>query len=408
MKICLIGIEIVPHQNKIFVGGLANNVIRLAKGLSHKGHHVDIITSDTNHVLSGSIITSGVTIYPVHTHGGYASVKSGTEFVFKTLYSLQTWQKDYDIIHVHSAHVVLGILPIIARLVKKVPTLFTLYSPLIQRQPSKTYNKSFSTREPYKIFSYSKFASIILKNVGNVVAVSNNIKRSLMLINLRKEVSVIPPAVDTTIFNPNISGDEKRRKLGIGKETPVILYCGNWAEWKGVEILIQSMVKVIKLFPEAKLILAWGEPYNWYDNHKLIINEMIRKLGLSNNIIEVGICGSIEKLMAISNVYVAPFVTTERIADRPLSVLEAMACGKPVVATNVGGIPEIVVHGENGFLVKPGDPLELAEAICNLLEDNVLAKKMGRKGAEYVFKSHSIEVITEKYENLYSKISNSR
>jgi glycosyltransferase involved in cell wall biosynthesis len=229
-----------------------------------------------------------------------------------------------------------------------------------------------------------------------------------MSINLQKEVSVIPPAVDTTIFNPNVLGDHKRRELGMDKDTPAILYCGNWSEWKGVEILIKSMVKVIKLFPEAKLILAWGEPYDWYNERKIIINNMIQKLGLSNNIIEVGICGDIEKLMAVSNVYVAPFITTERVADRPLSILEAMACGKPIVATNVGGIPEIVENGKNGFLVRPRAPLELAEAICMLLEDKILAERMGRKGAEYVFKNCNIEAITAKYDNLYSEISNSR
>jgi len=398
MRVCFVGVEIVPSQRKAFVGGLVNNVIRLAKGLSENGYDVSIVTSDINHVLPSAFVTSWGTIYPIHIGGGYASFRGGAEFVFKSLYALQNYRKSFDILHVHSAYAVLGIIPQLIRIIKRVPTVFTLYSPLMPNF-LKVHDKF------YRHFSCGGYARIFLNKVGKVVAVSNNVKRSLIELGLREEeISVIPPAVDTAVFNPHIARDEKRKELGIDEETPMILYCGNFAKWKGVDILIRSMVKVVQLFPDTKLTLAWGEPYNWYNERKVMISEIIRKSGLKSHVIEVGICEDIEKLMAASDVFVAPFITTEGVADYPLSILEAMACGRPVVSTNLGGIPEIVVHGENGFLVEPGDSMELAEAICKLLGDRVRAEGMGKKGAEYVLKNHSIEVITAKLEALYKEL----
>jgi len=398
MKICFVGMEIIPSENKAFVGGHVNNVVRLAKGLSQNGHVVSVVTSDTNFALPDTFVTHWGTIYPIHTGGRYASVRSGGEFVIKSLFKLHSHRKNFDILHVHSAYAVLGIIPGILHLVKKTPVVFTLYSPIMP-------NSLEGHDKFYRYLSNSSLASILLKKIGRIVAVSENVKKSLIALGLEEEkIPVIPPVVDTSVFNPKIAKSEKKKELGIGEETPTVLYCGNWAKWKGVSILIRSMVKIVELFPSAKLILAWGEPHDWYNERKITISKMIRDLGLKSNVIEVGICTDIEKLMAICDVFVAPFITTAGVADYPLSVLEAMACGRPIVSTDVGGIPEIVAEGENGFLVKPGNSLELAEAICNLLGDKVRAERMGEKGAEYVLKNHNLELITARLEALYREL----
>jgi len=84
-----------------------------------------------------------------------------------------------------------------------------------------------------------------------------------------------------------------------------------------------------------------------------------------------------------------------------IAILEAMAAGKPVVATSVGGIPEFVVEGENGFLVPPGDSVVLAAAIRHLLAQPERAKAMGRNGQELVRKHYSIESVVRQHEQLY-------
>ncbi|MFC1488150.1 glycosyltransferase family 4 protein [Thermoproteota archaeon] len=396
MNICFMGMEIVPSQKKAFVGGHVNNIVRLAKGLSENGHLISVITSDTNGVLLYPYSTSWGKIYPVHVNGEYASLRGGSEFILKGLHKLSYQRKELDVLHVHSAYAILGIIPNIFNIMTKIPCVFTLYSPI-------TSNSFDGHDKNYRYFSNNAVAKRFLGRIEKIIAISENVKNSLIMLGLDDEkITIIPPAVDTQIFNPLLLKNEKRNELRIDEDVPVILYCGNWAKWKGVDVLIKSMVQVIDSFPTAKLILAWGEPHNWYDERKEFINRQIKALGLKSNIIEVGICKHIEELIASCDLFVAPFLTTAGVADYPLSILEAMACGKPVISTNVGGVPEIIKDGENGFLVQPNDSNHLAMTICNVLANKTNAERIGKKGAEQILAKHNLKIVTTQLEAFYS------
>lgn len=401
MKICFVGVEIVPSRDGAFIGGLVNNVVRLAKGLSENGHDIHVITSDINNILHGKVLSlQWGKICPIPIHSKYGSTKSSAKFLIMVIPRIlrEQREKKFDVIHFHSGYSTFGLVPTLSNLFLKVPTIFTLYSP-IQSKPLK------DRKGIYQRLSTKFFSRFFLSKAGKITAISENTKKSLKDIGFEEEDIVFtPPAIDASFFDPSLPKQQKREELGIPMKAPMVLYCGNWAVWKGVDILIDAMPELIKEYPDIKLVIAWGEAYDWYDERKVMISKKIKELGLDKNAIELGIVKDIEKLMAASDVFVAPFRNTDGVADQPVSILEAMACGKLVIATNVGGIPEIVKHKVNGLLIEPNNVHVLKNTLLYILEHENEARKMGENAAKYVAKNYSVDVVVEKMEMVYVEV----
>lgn len=401
MKICFVGVEIVPSKDGAFIGGLVNNVVRLAKGLSKNGHDIYIITSDTNNVLKNKILSfSWGKIYPIHIHSRYGSGRNSAEFLIRVIPKIlrEHHEKKFDVIHFHSAYSVFAIIPSLLNIFSKLPMVFTLYSQ-IQSKPLK------DRKGTYQLVSSRFFSIIFLRHAGKITVVSENIKKSLMSIGLEDaEIPFTPPVIDTGFFNPQLPKQQKREDFGVSMDAPLVLYCGNWAVWKGVDILIDAMPELIKEYPDIKLVTAWGEAYDWYDERKLMISKKIKDLHLEKNTIELGIVKDIQLLMAACDVFVAPFRNIDGVADQPVSILEAMACGKPVIATNVGGVPEVIKHKINGLIVKPGDVHELKDALLHIIENKNEARMMGENAAKHVAENYSMDVVVEKMERVYEEV----
>jgi glycosyltransferase involved in cell wall biosynthesis len=393
MRICFVGLEIVP-TNGVFVGGLVNNVIRLAKGLSGKGNKITIITSDVRKSVD-SASQSLFRLKVVPTHGRYASGLHGLEFLMRG--SLQLFkgirENQFDVVHIHSAYPIFGAFSDIL-LLESVPFVFTLYSPLLTAPLGDRTGL-------YQRLSSPALSSLYFHGVDAIIAISNNVKDSLKLAKLDvKHTYMVPPAVDDTFFR-KASSTRTKERTGLKEEEPMILYCGNWSSWKGVDILIESMEAIIERFPKAKLVTAWNEIYDWHDSRKRAIDRRIKELGLERSIVEMGVVPNVWELMSASDLLVVPFLNTDGVSDYPLVMAEAMACGKPVIATKVGGIPEIVHDGVNGLLVSPNNKEELEEALCLLLGDRKLKEEIGLNATRYAYENFSVSSVTEKHERIY-------
>jgi glycosyltransferase involved in cell wall biosynthesis len=339
-------------------------------------------------------------IHPIHIHGKLGSVRSEAEFLIKVIPKIMkdNFRKKFNILHFHAAYPIFGLIPLLSNVIVKTPAIFTLYSP-VQLKPLK-YQEGVHQR-----LYFPRFSKFFLSKVGKTTCMSENIKKSLMRLGFEEDVMVYtPPVIDTDIFNPSLLKQQKREELGISKETPVVLYCGNWSRWKGVDVLINTMPELISEFPDVKLITAWGEAYDYLGKQKVMISKLIKNLHLDKNVIELGVVKDIQMLMAACDVFVAPFRNTGGVADRPLSILEAMACGKPVIATNVGGNPEIVKHKINGLVVEPGNIHELKNALLYILGNKNEAEKMGENSAKYVAENYGVDIVVEKIERTYEEV----
>jgi len=402
MRICIVGLEIVPIKKDTFVGSVPNNVVRLAKELSNRGHEIIVVTSDVGNSLPGVTSFSWGRVYPIHTRGSYASIASGVQFLIKAvpLISKIHSREKLDMIHGHSAYPLLAPIDGLSSILGGIPAIFSLYSPI--RTTSLRDRKGI-----YQGLSSTAFSRLLFANIKRLTVFSQNTRESLLKIGIRQDrIENLPPVVDSAYFARRDYGNNGRAKMGIPEDAPVVLYIGNWAAWKGVDYLIESMVRVRETFPDARLVTAWGEPYNWYNDRKRFLDRKIEELGLGSAIIQFGIVEDLPSLMHSSDVVAEPFLNTDGVADLPLAILESMACGKPVVSTRVAGIPEIVDDGVNGLLVCPGKSRELADALIRILNNKGDAEKMGRSASGFAARNHSPAVVVDKLEALYGNILN--
>jgi glycosyltransferase involved in cell wall biosynthesis len=129
---------------------------------------------------------------------------------------------------------------------------------------------------------------------------------------------------------------------------------------------------------------------------------LAQALDVSNHVLFTGPLYGEDKMAAYidSEVYVLP----SRYETFPMAILEAYACGKPVVASEVGGLRDLVKNGETGLLFKPEDVKQLAERISNILNDDKMAEEMGLRGRNFVEEDFTIEKIIEKLEKLYEEV----
>ena len=197
------------------------------------------------------------------------------------------------------------------------------------------------------------------------------------------------------------SGIRVRQEFGIPAGVPLIGAVGRLHPQKDFAGLLQSMAAVQKHISPARLLLT-GEGELRDD-----LETQARSLGISEIVTFAGFRSDVPEILAACDVFVLPSLWE----GLPNVVLEAMALGLAVVATRVGGVPEIVIDGETGLLVPPGEPETLAEALVRLLRDPDLRSRMGRAGRRRVeqrFSASQMVCETEAlYEALWRKSQNS-
>ena len=186
---------------------------------------------------------------------------------------------------------------------------------------------------------------------------------------------------------------KKRKELGLGLDSKIIGTVGlmNGPE-KGFEYLIRAFARVSQTEENATLILVGDGPL------RSDLEQLSRDLNISSRIRFPGFRIDTPELYQIFDIFVLPSI----YESFGLVLVEAMSAGKPVVATNVGGIPEIVQDGKTGIIVPPREPDKLAEAILRLMRDEHLSLSMGKAGQRRAEGKFSLAVMIEKYQNLYS------
>ncbi|MCK4444946.1 MAG: glycosyltransferase family 4 protein, partial [Thermoplasmata archaeon] len=365
-----------------------------------RGHRVTVVTSDVNSLLPNATSFSWGTIHPIHLQGGYASFRSGVQFFLKAIPMILRLHEEesFDVIHGHSAYPVLAPIDGVSSWFGDVPSVFTLYSPI--------RTKALKDRKGvYQRLSSSRMSRLFFTRIDCLTVLSSNTKESLLRIGIGDEdIEFLPPVVDSAFFAKANTDGEVRASLGIPENAPVILYMGNWSSWKGIDYLVDSLVQIRDVFPDIRLVTAWGEPYDWHNERKRSLERRIEELELTQAVVQVGIVDDLPFLIQSCDVVAQPFLNTDGVADLPLVILESMACGKPVISTRVGGIPEIITDSVNGMLVQPENPKELAEGIIEILKNKSKATSMGQLARDFAVKNHSSTGVVNKLESLYNRL----
>ena len=207
-------------------------------------------------------------------------------------------------------------------------------------------------------------------------------------------VHVIPPA--SPVASDSAPGRvQARRTLGFGPEVPVVLFFGFVKPYKGLEVLLESLPMVRAAVPGARLVVA-GE----FVGSQARYERLARRLGLESAITwRPGYVASsdVAGLFAAADVVALPYIA----ASSSGVLLTAYSCRRPVVASSVGGLADLVEDGATGVLVPPGDPRALAAAIGTLLADPARAEQMGNCGYALKQRRHNWKGVAESLDSLY-------
>jgi glycosyltransferase involved in cell wall biosynthesis len=180
----------------------------------------------------------------------------------------------------------------------------------------------------------------------------------------------------------------------------VVGLVGRITPWKGQHIFLSAAEIVLQRFPSARFQLI-GSPLFGEDDYERQLREQVKKLGIQGSVEFCGFCTDVGERITRLDLLVHASITGEPFGQ---VVVEGMAAGKAVVATNGGGIPEIVVDGETGILVPMGDVQLMAAAICDLLADPARRRKMGEMGRKRVLHHFTIDAVARNVERVYDEV----
>ena len=239
---------------------------------------------------------------------------------------------------------------------------------------------------------------------SRVVVISQEVKRRRFnWLENRGKVAVVYNGVDLALYNTKPNNGGLRKELGLSATTPLVGIVAQLHPKKGLQFFLKAARRVSQLLPDCRFLIV-GEDITAKEDYLLQLRALTRELGIEGRVVYTGFREDIPSVIVSMDCLVLS--SLEEAFGRVL--IEAMAASKPVVATKVGGVPEIVVDGSTGLLVPPADEESLARGIIYLLQNREVAKKMGQEGRARAEKLFSLEGHVAHIEALYNQLLNQK
>jgi glycosyltransferase involved in cell wall biosynthesis len=243
------------------------------------------------------------------------------------------------------------------------------------------------------------FEEKMLERANKIIAVSHFTKRELLEYYKvpERKIRVIHNGVDVNKFKPAQDKRKVKEELGFNPDDLTILSVGRLYARKGLFTLIESMPAVVNRFKNAKFIISGKGQSD--EMRKLIAHA--EKIGVKDNLIFTGYYPDkkLPKLYQAADV----FAFSTFYEHHPFAVLEALSTGLPVVTTSVGGIPETIESGKNGFLVEPFNPKQFADRILYLLEHPAEASEMGLLARQTILERFDWRIVVKEVLKVYDE-----
>ena len=360
---------LTTHLN---TGGITSYLFNLAQGLKDCGHEVFIISSGGNR--EGDFKKLGVKIYNL-------SIRTKSELSPRLYLNLGKIRKivqeeRIDLIHAHT------------RVTQVAGTLV-----------------SQSTKVPYLTTCHGYFKNRLSRRLfpcwGNhVIAISTQVKKHLEddFYVPSQKITLIESGIDLAKFKV-VSDSERReakKKYSLEKFF-VVGIIARLSDVKGQDILIRAMKEVVAAKSDVYLLIV-GE-----GKMEKELKDLTQELGLKNHILFLPIINQTSEILSAMDIFIMP----SRQEGLGLSIMEAQACGLPVVGSDVGGIPTLIEHEKTGLLIKPEDPQGLAKAIIRLINENALRAKLGKNARQFIENNYALKRMVDQtlqvYQNLVSK-----
>lgn len=301
---------------------------------------------------------------------------------------------DVDVLHAHHT-IPTGFIGVIVAKLMKRPIVITAHLMDITTHGADV-GPLGNIKDFESNFIFRRLIIFSLNHSNKIIAVSADLANKIEQMGIDKEkISIFRNAVDLIRFRP-IKNKSLRIKYDINKNEVLILFIGHLEAFKGVFELLGAFYKVHNRHENTKLMMV-GEGE---DAQK--VKEKVSKLGLDKSVIFVGKISpeNIQKFYQMADIFVLPSYTE----GLPLVVIEAMACGLPVIASKVGGIPEVISDSENGFLVQPQKEDVLKVKLETLVTDPNLREQFGKFSMQIIDDEFNIEYKIKRFIRIYKDL----
>ena len=366
-----------------YFGGVGNSCYSLSLELAERGHEVTVFTSN----------------YPKNVSFNYPKKIKVNRLNYVFRFQNATFSpallkiKGFDAVHLHLPYHFGGELAFFASKLRNMPLIATYQMDVIGEGWLKYF---FKLHE-------KTFLKLILSKADKIIYSSKDYAENSNFAELfkrrEKDCFEVPNGVDTKKFNSNLDARELRNKIGIKKEEKVVLFVGALDKahyFKGVEVLLKAFSGIKE--KNAKLVLVGeGDLKDYYI-------KTAKLLGINRNVFFAGRVSSEELPYYYNLCDFSVLPSTDRGEAFGMALVEAMACGKPVIAGNLPGVRNVVEERKNGLLAEAGNEKDLKEKMEKLLQDSSLRKKFGENGRKKALEKYDWGKIAERVEGIYEDV----
>ncbi len=364
-----------PHA-----GGLERYAEEVAARVATDGEYRVVVLTTSDDDVERTESLRGVTVRRIP----FTYKLSNTPFSFRWFFSLFRILREIapDIIHIHTPVPGLGDL---------VALIADMKTPLVVTYHAQSMRKGVWYLDlPVWLYEHT-FMRVLLWLADEVMCSSKTVREDFLPFVLEKS-SVVPPAVDSGLFTPESVSRPARDSVTL----LAINGLGRGEEHKGVKRLIDMMPTLLQTHPQARLVIA-GD-----GSERPTFERLVGDRGIAH---AVSFAGPQDPAGMVGLYRRADLLVLPTTNDSfPTIILEAMACALPVVSTTVGDIPDMVEHGENGYVVDPWDPFAFLDRVRALCDDPSLRERMGAKGREQVVARYSWDRVAHEYRMCYKRL----
>ncbi len=392
-RVCLLTETYYP-----VVGGGETQARALAEELAAQGFGVLVITRRSDAALHRREQIGPVAVYRL-SPAGPAHLKKWGLLLTSGPALLRHWRR-YDVLLVSGFRVV-GVTAVLAGKLLGKPCILKADS-LGEMSGDFFADGLAQLRLNPSSFIFKSFLWLrnrILKHANAFIAISSEVTEELVNHGISPSlIRTIPNSVDTSRFCP--VGDrekhELRRKLRLSPKDKVVTFTGRLVSYKGLPLLLRVWQEIQRKHDDARLLLVGSGGLDIH-NCEAELKEYVNANGLSENVRFMGSVRNVHEYLQASDIFVFP---TENEAFG-ISLIEAMACGLPVISTSVGGVRDILEHRKNGLVVEVNHFQQLYDALDTLMTDTALSTCLGQAARQVTREKYSAEIVTRQYVELF-------
>jgi len=343
--------------------------------IRERGHKISVLLGGWEGATGENFAENDIDFYFASTRDVFSSI-TGTPYPILRNVSHYIRMVDPDVVHVNSHLFLSSYSAVDASHLMGIPSVVTVHGVMVKRGLILDVLQGIYLRTVARLL-FEKVSAVMCLTESDAESVAH-------IVGGDDKIFIVPNGVDTELFKP-----------ASVKDSNLITWVGRLVPEKGLVYLFRAMQMVFEEHGDARFVLVGDGPL------RTELMNLVNKFDLTSRVDFVGSVGRVKvaELLSKSSIFVFPSLRE----GLPLSVLEAMACGVPVVGSDIPGVNDVVKHGENGFLVLPRDSKALADGVSALLDDDRLRRGFGEEARKVIVDNYRWDIVLSKVEKIYKE-----